>query len=183
MARNWSVPPPTPVWMMNDPDDSAASVPICSAISTGCHKGTRNKQPTGRSVHSARMRPSIGTFCTYPAGPVAWWSPKVKLSRPARFAAWAWLRTSSGPSRWPRGPLVLNAVPMDIPTRIIPTSPSRSCAFRDDENRLRSRHQRGACQCLNASITAAKSGHGSPSSMTVVRRDSAAGPHWAGMPT
>ena len=72
MARNWSPPPPRPAWTMNGPDDMAASVPICSAISTGCHKGTRNRQPTGRSVHSARRRPSIGTFCTYPAGPVAW---------------------------------------------------------------------------------------------------------------
>ena len=82
---------------MNGPDDMAASVPICSAINTGFHKGTRNRQPIGRSVHSARMRPSMGTFCTYPAGPVEWWSPSVNVSRPARSAACAWLSTVSGP--------------------------------------------------------------------------------------
>ncbi len=57
---------------MNGPDDMAASVPICSAINTGCHKGTRNRQPIGRAVHSASRRPSMGTFCTYPTGPVEW---------------------------------------------------------------------------------------------------------------
>jgi hypothetical protein len=36
--------------------------PICSATSTGCHKGSRNKHPAGASPHSARSRPSIGVF-------------------------------------------------------------------------------------------------------------------------
>ena len=40
----------------------AASVPICSASSTGCHSGSRNSAPAGRSSHSASRRPSIGTF-------------------------------------------------------------------------------------------------------------------------
>ena len=119
MARNWPSPPPRPVWTMNGPDDMAARVPICSANNTGCHKGTRNRQPIGRAVHSARMRPSIGTFCTYPAGPVAWWSPSVNVSRPARSAARAWLSTVCGPSRWPSGPSVEKPVPIDMPTRII----------------------------------------------------------------
>ena len=103
---------------MNGPVDMAASVPICSAINTGFHKGTRNRQPIGR-VHSARMRPSMGTFCTYPAGPVEWWSPSVNVSRPARLAACAWLSTVRGPARWPPGSSVEKAVPMDMPTRIM----------------------------------------------------------------
>ena len=47
MARNWSAPPPSPAWTMNGPDDMAASVPICSAISTGCHNGDEKQAAHG----------------------------------------------------------------------------------------------------------------------------------------
>ena len=143
MARNWPSPPPRPVWTMNGPDDMAASVPICSANNTGCHKGTRNRQPIGRFVHSARMRPSIGTFCTYPAGPVEWWSPRVNVSRPARSAARASLSTDCGPARWPPGPSVEKTVPIDMPTRIILQVYSTSWNRRTDRIGHRAGRRRG----------------------------------------
>ena len=64
MARNWPSPAPRPVWTMKGPSDMAASVPICSAISTGMPQRDEEKAAQRRSDHSARMRPSIGTFCT-----------------------------------------------------------------------------------------------------------------------
>jgi hypothetical protein len=35
----------------------AASVPICAATSTGCHKGSKNRHPAGASPHSAQQPP------------------------------------------------------------------------------------------------------------------------------
>ena len=47
---------------MKRPPAMAASVPTCSATSTGFHSGSRNRQPAGPSPHSASMRAVIGTF-------------------------------------------------------------------------------------------------------------------------
>ena len=62
IAANRSSPQPSPHCMMKGPRAMAASVPICSATSTGCHNGSRNRHPAGASPHSARSRPSIGVF-------------------------------------------------------------------------------------------------------------------------
>ena len=62
MARNWASSSPSPHWKMNRPRMIAASVPTCSAMSTGFQRGSRNRQPAGLSLHSASRRPSIGTF-------------------------------------------------------------------------------------------------------------------------
>ena len=62
MARNWASPSPSPHWKMKRPRAMAASVPTCSAMSTGLQRGRRKRQPAGRSAHSASRRPSIGTF-------------------------------------------------------------------------------------------------------------------------
>src|SRR5438552_2034584 len=62
IAANRASPQPSPHCMIKGPRAMAASVPICSATSTGCHKGSRNRQPAGALPHSARNRPSIGVF-------------------------------------------------------------------------------------------------------------------------
>ena len=62
MAANWSAPPPIAVCMMKRPAAIDASVPICSASSTGCQSGSRKSAPAGWSPHSASSRPTIGTF-------------------------------------------------------------------------------------------------------------------------
>jgi hypothetical protein len=62
MAANRASPQPSPHCMIKRPWAMAASVPICSATSTGCHKGSKNRHPAGALPHSARSRPSIGVF-------------------------------------------------------------------------------------------------------------------------
>ena len=62
IARNCASSSPSPHWKMKRPRMMAASVPTCSAMSTGFQSGSRNRQPAGLSLHSASRRPSIGTF-------------------------------------------------------------------------------------------------------------------------
>jgi hypothetical protein len=62
MARNCASSSPSPHWKMKRPRMIAASVPTCSAISTGFQSGSKNRQPAGWSLHSASSRASIGTF-------------------------------------------------------------------------------------------------------------------------
>src|SRR6516162_3489298 len=64
IAANRASPQPSPHCMMKGPRAMAASVPICSATSTGCHSGSRNRHPAGVSPHSARSRPSIDLLDT-----------------------------------------------------------------------------------------------------------------------
>ena len=77
----------------------ATTVPICSAVSTGCHNGTRKRQPEGRLSHSARMRPNIGRSECKRGGR---WSGRSRgrccLARPA--AARVCSKTDLGPSLW-----------------------------------------------------------------------------------
>ena len=62
IARNCASSVPSPHWKMKRPRAMAASVPTCSATSTGFQSGRRKRQPAGLSSHSARSRPSMGTF-------------------------------------------------------------------------------------------------------------------------
>ena len=65
---------------------SAASVPMCSAMSRGCHRGIRKRQPAARSGHSARSLPNMGVFWAY-GTPMLWWSPIESEVKPAWYAA------------------------------------------------------------------------------------------------
>jgi hypothetical protein len=47
IAANWSSPSPSPVWTMKRPGASVASVPTCSASSTGFQSGSRKSAPNG----------------------------------------------------------------------------------------------------------------------------------------
>ncbi len=62
MAPNCCSPSPSPACRMKRPGASVASVPTCSATSTGFHSGRRKSAPNGASPHSARHRARIGTF-------------------------------------------------------------------------------------------------------------------------
>jgi hypothetical protein len=85
IAANWAAPPPTAHCITSGPRAMAASVARCSAASTGCHSGRRNRAPAVRSPHSASSRPSIGVLCRYCG--TEWWSPTNSESSPASRAA------------------------------------------------------------------------------------------------
>ena len=105
---------------MNGPEDMAARVPICSANNTGFHKGTRNRQPIGRAVHSRENATKHRHVLHIPCrtgGVVVSERQRVEAG-PVGGLRLAEHR-SAGPARWPPGSSVEKTVPMDMPTRIM----------------------------------------------------------------